>query len=57
MGRRLQRLLDGHAAREGRLGVAGFAIILLAATAALPGAHMPSPSDGDDERVVIVIRR
>ena len=57
MGRRLQRLLDGRSAREGRLGVLGFVIILLAATAALPGAHMPSPSDRDDERVVIVIRR
>ena len=57
MGRRLQRLLDGQAAREGTLGLPGLAIILLAATAAIPGAHLPSPTDGDDERVVIVIRR
>lgn len=57
MGRRLQRLLDGQAAREGKLGLPGLAIILLAATAAIPGAHMPSATDGDAERVVIVIRR
>ena len=57
MGRRLQRLLDGRATRERQLGVLGLVIVLLAAAAALPGAHMPSPSDGDDERVVIVIRR
>ena len=57
MGRRLQRLLDDRATREGKFGVAGFVIIVLAATAALPGAHMPSPSNGDDERIVIVIRR
>jgi Zn-dependent protease with chaperone function len=56
MGRRLQRLLDGHAAREGRLGVAGFGIILLAATAALPGAHLPSASDGE-QRIIVVIER
>jgi beta-lactamase regulating signal transducer with metallopeptidase domain len=56
MGRRVRRLLDGHATREGRLGVLGFVIISLAATAALPGAHMPSPSNGDDERVVIVVK-
>ncbi len=56
MGRRLQRLLDGQVAREGRLGIAGFVIILLAATAALPGAHLPSPSDGE-QRIVVVIKR
>jgi beta-lactamase regulating signal transducer with metallopeptidase domain len=55
MGRRLQRLLDGHAAREGKLGVLGFVIILLAAAAALPGAHMPSPSD-QEHRIVVVIK-
>jgi beta-lactamase regulating signal transducer with metallopeptidase domain len=54
MGRRLQRLLDGDAAREERLGVLGFIVILLAATAALPGAHMPSPSDRE-HRIVVVI--
>ena len=57
MGRRLQRLLDGQATREGKLGLPGLVIILLAATAAIPGAHMPSPTDGDDERVVIVIKK
>jgi beta-lactamase regulating signal transducer with metallopeptidase domain len=58
MGARLQRLLDSQATREGKLGVLGIVIILLAATAAIPGAHMPSPSGDDDaERVVIVIRR
>ena len=56
MGRRLQRLLDGRTTREGKLGLPGLVIILLAATAAIPGAHMPSPSDGDDVRVVIVIK-
>ena len=57
MVRRLQRLLDGHAAREGKIGVLGLVIVLLTATAALPGAHMPSPSGGDDERVVVVVIR
>ncbi len=55
MGKRLQRLLDARATREGRLGVAGIAFIVIAATAALPGAHMPSFSD--DERIVIVIKK
>lgn len=57
MGRRLQRLFDGQATRDGKPGLPGVLMILLAATAAIPGAHMPSPADGDDERVVIVIRR
>lgn len=56
MGRRLQRLLDGQAAREGQLGVFAIVLILIAATAALPGAHMPSVSDGE-QRIVIVIQR
>jgi beta-lactamase regulating signal transducer with metallopeptidase domain len=54
MGRRLQRLLDSGAAREGRLGFAGVLVIVLCAAAALPGAHMPLPQDRDTERVVIV---
>jgi beta-lactamase regulating signal transducer with metallopeptidase domain len=55
MGKRLRRLLDADAAREGRLGVAEIALIVIAATAVLPGAHMPSLST--DERIVIVITR
>lgn len=58
MGRRLQRLLDGRTTREGRLGLLGVGAILVAATAALPGAHLPRLSDADAaQRIVIVIRR
>ena len=56
MGKRLQRLLDGNATREGRLGVFGVLVILLCGAAAIPGAHMPAENQ-DGERVVIVIRR
>jgi beta-lactamase regulating signal transducer with metallopeptidase domain len=58
MGKRLQRLLDGGAAREGRLGLAGIIIIVICGAAAIPGAHMPDLSHSDGEqRVVIRIRR
>lgn len=56
MGTRLRRLLDGNATRDRRLGIGGILLLILAATAVLPGAHMPSP-DRDDQRVVIVIKR
>lgn len=56
MGTRLRRLLDGNATRDRRLGLGGIVLLILAATAVLPGAHMPEP-DRDDERVVIVIRQ
>jgi beta-lactamase regulating signal transducer with metallopeptidase domain len=56
MGARLRRLLDGSAVRDRRLGIGGAVILLLAAAAVLPGAHVPSP-DRDDDRVVIVIRQ
>ena len=59
MGKRLQRLLDPRATREGPLGFAGLIVIAISAVAALPGAHLPSPDDraGDKERIVIVIRQ
>lgn len=57
MGKRFQRLLDDGAAREGRIGVIGTAIILLCAAAAIPAAHTPSVDQPGQERVVIVIRR
>ena len=58
MGRRLQRLLDGRTTRAGRLGLPGVAVVLVAATVALPGAHLPRLADSEqDQRIVIVIRR
>jgi bla regulator protein blaR1 len=56
MGTRLRRLLDARATREGRLGLAGWLVILVCAGAAVPAAHMPS-IEQDNERIVIVIRR
>lgn len=58
MGQRLQRLLDGRSRRDGRPGVAGVAVITLAATLCLPGAHMPDldPPEGD-AAVIVVIKR
>ena len=56
MGLRLRRLLDGGSVTGDRLGWIGIVIVVIAAAAALPGAHMPSAGQGD-ERVVIVIRR
>jgi beta-lactamase regulating signal transducer with metallopeptidase domain len=56
MGKRLQRLLDTNATRDGRPGIGAAILILLCAAAALPGAHMPAPED-DERRVVIVIER
>ena len=57
MGKRLRRLLDSKATREGRLGIAAIAVIVLCAAAAIPAAHMPSVDERDDQRIVIVIRR
>jgi beta-lactamase regulating signal transducer with metallopeptidase domain len=58
MGKRLQRLLDSGASRDGRIGVAGALALIFVIGAAVPGAHMPSSRDGDNgERIVIVIRR
>jgi hypothetical protein len=56
MGGRLRRLLDTRARRDSRFGVAAIVAIAIAAALALPGAHMPSLSDGIT-RTVIVIRR
>ena len=57
MGKRLQRLLDSTATREGRLGMFAILVIVICAAAAVPGAHMPSLDDRDDQRIVIVIRK
>lgn len=57
MGKRLQRLLDGSATREGRLGIFGAIVILMCAAAAIPGAHTPSMTERDGKRIVIVIER
>ena len=57
MGKRLQRLLDRNATREGRLGVAAILVIVLCGAAAIPAAHMPSLDERDDQKLVIVIRR
>lgn len=56
MGGRLRRLLDARARRDTRLGIAAVIAIVMTAAVALPGAHMPSLSDGVI-RKVIVIRR
>lgn len=56
MGKRLQRLLDSSATRDGRPGIGAASLIVLCAAAALPGAHTPAPHD-DGRRVVIVIER
>jgi len=53
IGKRLHRLLDGHAPRDGRPGVAGLVLILVAIAVAIPGAHMPDAGDRDDDRRVI----
>jgi beta-lactamase regulating signal transducer with metallopeptidase domain len=58
MSGRLKRLLDHQATREGRLGIAGTAVVVLAATLALPAAHMSDPGgDSTAQQIVIVIRR
>lgn len=57
MSGRLRRLLDGHTARDRRLGPIGVVVILLTLGLALPGAHSPNLQDNDDERIVVVIRR
>jgi len=58
MGPRLRRLLDGRADSDARLTLAGAALILVAATLALPGAHMPTLDDpAEREDAVIVIKR
>ena len=56
MGWRLRRLLDTRARRDTRPGIAAVIAIVIAAAVALPGAHMPSLTDGVI-RKVIVIRR
>jgi bla regulator protein BlaR1 len=56
MGRRLRRLLDGRAARDRRLGVAGLIGITVAMALCLPGAHMPEASSWEDDQAVIVHR-
>lgn len=58
MGKRLQRLLDGRANRTGRVGATGIAVMALAATFCLPGAHLPALDAGDDHAdSAIVIKR
>jgi Zn-dependent protease with chaperone function len=58
MGKRLRRLLDSRATREGQLGLFGLLVIVICGALAIPGAHMPSLHDGDDtQRIVIVIER
>jgi len=58
MGPRLRRLLAGRADPDGRLTLAGVGLILVAATLALPGAHMPTLDDpAEREDAVIVIKR
>jgi hypothetical protein len=57
MGKRLRRLLDSGATRDGQPGPAAIVLLIVCAAIAIPGAHMPSPSDGDDQRIVIVIKK
>ncbi|HEX7280757.1 MAG TPA: M56 family metallopeptidase [Vicinamibacterales bacterium] len=57
MGKRLRRLLDSGATRDGQPGAAAIVLLIVCAALAIPGAHMPSPSDGDDQRIVIVIKK
>ena len=56
MGRRLKRLLDGRAARDGRIGVVATIGILLALTACIPGAHMAEGSSWEDDEVIVIQR-
>lgn len=56
MGQRLRRLLDGRAARDRRLGVAGLIGIIAAMTLCIPGAHMPEAASRQDDQAVIVHR-
>jgi bla regulator protein blaR1 len=58
MGGRLQRLLKGHAPRDGRPGVTDISAIVLAATLCLPSAHMPTLNAfaGHDDPVIVIKR-
>lgn len=58
MGQRLRRLLDGRTNRTSAAGAFGIAVVIIAAAACLPGAHMPVLDAGDSkDDAVIVIKR